>query len=107
MAVAPHAPSFLRSAWFIARADVGRMLRQRETALWVFAMPIVYFYFVGTVMAGFGGPAGDRHDQLAVRGGERGGVLVDEIMRRLTAQHFDIVRPATPEAYDKVDRRLT
>jgi ABC-2 type transport system permease protein len=107
MTVAPRAPSFLASAWFIARADVLRMLRQRETALWVFAMPILYFYFVGTVTGGFGGPAGERHVPLAVRGGEQGGVLVDEILRRLTAQHFDIIRPATPEALDKVDLRLT
>ena len=29
----------LRSALFIARADLSFMLRQRETLLWVFAMP--------------------------------------------------------------------
>ena len=38
-----------RGAFFIAAADLRMMLRQRETLLWVFLMPIVFFYFIGTV----------------------------------------------------------
>jgi ABC-type Na+ efflux pump permease subunit len=96
----------LRQAWFIARKDVALMLRQRETLLWVFVMPILFFYFIGTVTGGFDGPAGDRKDSLAVRGADRGGFLVDELIRRLEAQNFEIRRPASDEAFRAESRRL-
>ena len=56
---------WLRSASFIARADLSFMLRQRETLLWVFAMPLLFFYFIGTVTGGFGGSDPNRPDPLA------------------------------------------
>src|SRR5688572_4630472 len=96
----------MRQAWFIARTDIARMLRQRETLLWVFVMPILFFYFIGTVTGGFDGPSGDRKDPLAVRGSERGGFLVDELIRRLEAQNFEIHRPASDEAFRAESRRL-
>jgi ABC-type Na+ efflux pump permease subunit len=97
----------LRQAWFIARKDVALMLRQRETLLWVFVMPILFFYFIGTVTGGFDGPAGDRKDPLAVRGAAGGGFLAEELIRRLEAQDFDIRRPASDEAFRAATRRLT
>ena len=39
----------LKNAWFIATRDVAYMLRQKETVLWVFVMPFVFFYFIGAV----------------------------------------------------------
>src|SRR5262245_124977 len=81
--MATETPSFLTSAWFIARKDVAHFMRIRETLLWVFVMPILYFWFIGTVTGGFGSPSAERRDRLAVRGGESGGLVVDEIMRRL------------------------
>ena len=45
-----------RDACFIAGRDLAIMLRTRETILWTFVMPVVFFYFMGTVTAGFGGP---------------------------------------------------
>ncbi|HEY7473998.1 MAG TPA: hypothetical protein VH679_03235, partial [Vicinamibacterales bacterium] len=97
----------LRQAWFIARKDVAYMLRQRETLMWVFLMPILFFYFIGTVTGGFDGPAGDRKDPLAVRGAAGGGFLAEELIRRLEAQDFDIRRPASDEAFRAATRRLT
>ena len=44
----------LRSAWFVARWDLLFLLRQRETILWTFVMPFLFFYFIGTVTAGLG-----------------------------------------------------
>ena len=67
----------LQAAWFIARQDLAHMLRRRETLAWVFVMPILFFYFIGTVTGGFAAPSADRRDTLAVRGGENGGYLVD------------------------------
>jgi ABC-type polysaccharide/polyol phosphate export permease len=94
----------LRSAWFIAKSDAAYMLGRRETMLWVFVMPIVFFYFIGTVTAGFGAPAG--RERLAVRGADGAGFLADELVRRLEAQKFEIVRPATDEDFAGFTRRL-
>ncbi len=74
--------------------------------MWTFLMPIVFFYFIGTVTGGFG-PGGNQRNTLALRGGKDGGFLVDELIRRLTAQQYDIVRPETDEAFAKFTRRLT
>jgi len=94
------------AALFIARKDIAHMLRQRETFLWVFVMPILFFYFIGTVTGGFAGPAGTQKDPLAVRGGEGGGFLVDELIRRLQAQNFEIVRSPSDDAFRAQTRRL-
>lgn len=100
----PH--SFARGAWFVARADLAHLLGRRETLLWVFVMPILFFYFIGTVTGGMSASA-DRKDQLAVRGAEQGGVLVDELLRRLQDQQYDIVKPDSDAAFKGFARRLT
>ena len=41
------------SAFFIAWHDIRYQLRQGSTLLWVFVMPPVFFYFIGTVTSGF------------------------------------------------------
>lgn len=48
-------------AWHIAVHDLKVALRQRETQLWTFLMPILFFWFIGTVTGGFApsGSAGD------------------------------------------------
>ena len=81
------------------------MVTRRETILWVLVMPIVFFYFIGTVTAGFG-PT-NQPQRIAVRGAENGGFLVDELLKRLDAQSYDVVRPATDEAFAAYARRLT
>ena len=45
----------LKDAFFIARKDVEYIPRERQSLLWLFVMPIVFFYFIGTVTSGFGG----------------------------------------------------
>ena len=97
----------LRDAAFIARKELAYSLKQRETLVWTFVMPIVFFYFIGTVTGGFAGPSPDRKDPLAVRGDANGGFLMDEIVHRLEAQRYEIVRPASDQAFSKVARRLT
>ena len=37
----------LRHAWFVARKDVASMLRMKETILWTFVMPPLFFWFIG------------------------------------------------------------
>src|SRR5262245_20799178 len=96
---------WFRQAAFIARTDLWFMLRQRETLLWVFAMPLLFFYFIGTVTSGFSG-SGDRRDPLALQTSAPQGVVLDAIVRRLEARNFRIDRPATPEALESYSRRL-
>jgi ABC-type multidrug transport system permease subunit len=97
----------LSAAAFIARKDLAFILRQRETLLWVFFMPILFFYFIGTVTGGFGGPSEDRPDPLALRAPADGGLVVDELVRRLEQQRYRVVRTRTPEEFDGYARRLT
>lgn len=98
----------MAAVWFIARTEIAHQLRQRETLLWVFVMPFIFFYFIGTVTGGMGGglPA-DRPDALALRAPADAGFLLDELVQRLEAQNFRIVRPETAEAFDEHTRRLT
>jgi len=93
-----------RGAWFVARADLAAMLRQRETLLWVFVMPVVFFYFIGTITGGAVSPGmpGDRPDPLRLEAPADAGFLLDEVARRLEGQRFRIERAvragAAPEA---------
>ena len=97
---------WIRSAAFIARTDLWFMLRQRETLLWVFAMPLLFFYFIGTVTGGFGGGDPDRPDPLALRTDAPHGIVHEAIVARLQKQNFRIDRPATDEAFSNYARRL-
>ncbi len=97
----------MRAAWFIARTEIAHQLRQRETILWVFVMPFLFFYFIGTVTGGMGGPVSDdRPDALALDASADAGFLVDELVRRLEAQNFRVDRPDSPEAFEPYTRRL-
>ncbi len=84
------------------------MLRHRETILWTFVMPIVFFYFIGTITGGSGpiGGSADRPDLLALRAPADAGFLVDELVRRLEKQNFTVERPAADEAFERFSRRL-
>jgi ABC-2 type transport system permease protein len=97
----------LSAAAFIARHDLAFILRQKETLLWVFVMPIVFFYFIGTVTGGFGGGSPDRPNPLAMQAPENGGVIVDELVRRLEEQNYDVIRTKTTEEFDGYSRRFT
>ena len=91
--------STLHAALFIARRDLGLMLWSRETMLWTFVMPMLFFYFIGTVTGGFGSPTGseDRPDPLAMRAPENAGFILDELVGRLEEQNFRVDRPETEE----------
>jgi len=101
--------SSLRAALFIARRDLGFMLWSRDTMLWTFVMPILFFYFTGTVTGGLASPTGseDRPDALAMRAPEDAGFLLDELVERLEEQHFRVDRPETDEDWARYARQLT
>ena len=96
-----------RDARFIAGRDLSVLLRTRETIVWVFVMPVIFFYFMGTVSAGFGGSNSERRDPIALYGAAEGGFLVAELVRRLDEQHFAVVHAASAEDFTEHERRLT
>jgi ABC-2 type transport system permease protein len=98
----------MRAAWFVARKDVAHMLRARETIVWTFVMPIVFFYFIGTVAGGFGSPRGSatRPDPIALCAPSDAGFLVDELARRLERENFKVERLTTEADLARFSRRL-
>jgi len=95
-----------RDAWFIARNDLLHALRERETILWVFIMPIMFFYFIGTITSGMG-RQGTGKDRLGVQIPEDAGFLAAEITRRLDAAGFQIVPINGDKELDAQPRWLT
>jgi ABC-type Na+ efflux pump permease subunit len=79
----------LRDALFITYRDLRYLLPRRETLLWTFIMPIVFFYFIGNVTGGFG--SHETRDPIAVVAPKDAGFLVDELVRRLEQRNFQIV----------------
>ena len=99
----------LRSARFIAARDLKHLLRERDTLIWVFLMPPLFFYFLGTVSGGYGSPpsASDPAVPIAVIGEERGGFLLEVLVERLEALGYEAVFPETQEELDRYLRHLT
>jgi len=96
----------MKSALFIARKEVQYMLKAKETLLWVFIMPPIFFFFIGTITSGFG-PRAERQDRLAVRQGADAGFLVDQLIHRLEERDYEIVEPETDEIFTTYNRRLS
>ncbi len=82
---------------FIARSDLRRALRQRETWLWTFLMPLVFFYFFTLLQSGSSGSSrgstGGKPEPLTLVS-PHDGVLVDELERRLGEVGFEVKRVA-------------
>ncbi len=88
--------SGLTGAWLVARKDVQYMLRARETILWTFIMPIVFFFLIGTITGGSSG--GDPPpDRLAVAAEGEPGFLYDQLARRLGERELEVVPVETTE----------
>jgi ABC-2 type transport system permease protein len=81
----------LRDAWFLAGQDLMHNLRRRETLVWAFAMPVVFFYFVGTIMSNSYGGSG-APDKVAVYIPEDAGFLADDFVRRLERLDYQVFR---------------
>ena len=98
----------LRHALFIARHDLVGMLRQRETLVWVFVMPFLFFYFIGTVTGGGGGvaPSLDQRLRLRVEGPTGGGFVQEQLLDALRAEHFELELPGDEVEAPFTKRRL-
>jgi ABC-2 type transport system permease protein len=95
----------LQSAWFIARKDLQYIVRERETMLWLFIMPIVFFFFIGNITSGMGARPASK-PRLAVRVPDDAGFLADELVRRLETGGYEVTRPKTPDEFNASFRRL-
>lgn len=95
----------LRDAFFLARMDVRRILRSRETILWTFVMPVLFFYFLGAVTSR---PAGqsDPKDPIAVSVPADAGFLAEQLIARLEARGYLIVRVNSMVEAARYRRRL-
>ena len=94
----------LRDALYIARMDVRYLLSRRETLVWTFLMPVVFFYFIGTITGR--NTSADSRDPLALSVAPDAGYLADQLVGRLTADDYRVVRTRSPEEFLRYSRRL-
>jgi ABC-type multidrug transport system permease subunit len=79
----------LRDALYITYRDLRYLLPRRETWMWTFVMPVIFFYFIGSVTGGFG--SHEKRDPIAVLVPPDAGFLADELIRRLEQRNFQVV----------------
>lgn len=80
------------------------MLRRRETLLWTFVMPIIFFYFIGTIAGNSSGPG---KDELAVSVPADAGFLANQLLARLEQRGYHLSRPQEPKEFLRYRRRLS
>jgi ABC-type multidrug transport system permease subunit len=96
----------IRDILFIARKDLRLSLSSRETILWVFLMPVFFFWFIGTVTGGFGGPRAAGDTPLALEASPDAGFLVEEVAARLAGRGYRVLREDAGRAFTECPRRL-
>ena len=78
-----------RNIFFVAWNDVRNQVREGSTLLWVFVMPPIFFYFIGTMTSGMqSGFSGDQATPVVVVA-ERPGFLREQIDLRLRDNSFE------------------
>jgi len=86
----------LRGALFLARKDLQYMLRTRETILWTFLMPGLFFFFIGHMTGGFGrrtsGPS-----PLVLEAPSDAGFLETDLRARLEKVGYRVLSPDAPD----------
>ncbi|MFL5328478.1 MAG: ABC transporter permease [Gemmataceae bacterium] len=95
----------LRDAWFLSQTGFRLLIREREVLFWAFGMPLVFFYFIGTITGGSQND-GEQKDDLGVLVSSDAGFLADELIKRLDV-HYDIERVDTPQKLGNYSRQLT
>jgi ABC-type Na+ efflux pump permease subunit len=83
--------SYFNAIILLARNDLKLALKDRSTVLWLFIMPAVFFYFIGTVTQG-GVSFVDNTVKLVVENND-GGFLSRHLETRLEENLFAIIRP--------------
>jgi ABC-type multidrug transport system permease subunit len=78
----------MRDAFFVARTDLQHALRLPQVWVWMFVMPLLLAYIVGSLMASRAGTI----DRIALYAPPDSGFLAGELARRLTASGYRVVR---------------
>jgi len=78
----------MKSMLFIAWSDAKYQLRQSSTLVWVFVMPPIFFYFIGTVTGGFSSTITGGQATPIMVVAEAPGFLKDQIDLRLRDNDF-------------------
>ena len=94
----------LRDAFNLARRDASYLLRRRETLMWTFVMPIVFFYFIGTIT---GNSAAQSADPIGVSIPADAGFLADQLLARLEQRGYRVDRVTDAKKFLDYRRRLT
>ena len=79
----------MNNALFIAWHDVRHQLRQASTLLWVFVMPPIFFYFIGTVTGGFSAGVSAGTATPVVIEAQSPGFLEGQVDLRLRENNFE------------------
>ena len=78
----------MKNIQFIAWSDVRAQLKEGSTLLWLFIMPPIFFYFIGTVTGGFAsGISGGQATPLTVIAANPG-FMKDQVDLRLKANDY-------------------
>ena len=96
---------------FIATHDIKYQLRQGFTFLWLFVMPPIFFWFIGSVTGGFSSGVSSAAATPLVIVAESPGFLKEQIDRRLTengfAPEWQETLESNADGSDKTQRLLT
>ncbi|MBI4909404.1 MAG: ABC transporter permease [Acidobacteria bacterium] len=87
----------LHDAWYLARTDCSQAIRRRETWFWVFLLPLVFFYFIGTITMQFAGTP-QVGDPIEVVAPPDAGFLADDLIKRLEKAGFRVSRVESANA---------
>ena len=98
----------MKNALFIAWHDLRYQLRQSGTIVWLFVMPPIFFYFIGTVTSGFSGTVSGNRSSPVVIVAAAPGFLQEQIDLRLRENDFEPEWRAevTPDAEGRLPRRI-
>ena len=96
----------IRDAFFLARMDLRLLFRSWTTWLWAFAMPVVFFYFIGTVTGGARRAEEQRKEQVAVFAPADAGFLAGQLVRRLEERDYQVVRARSEQEFGGYSLRL-
>jgi ABC-2 type transport system permease protein len=81
------------NAWIVAGTSLRRVLKQRETWIWTFGIPVLFFWFFGALQGGGSGSSEEAKDPLTLVVPDGGDWLVDQLERRLAAD-YEVTRAA-------------
>jgi ABC-2 type transport system permease protein len=100
--------NYFKAVALLAKNDLKLALKDRSTILWLFIMPALFFYFIGTVTQG-GVSFVDSSVELVVKNNDNG-FLSQHLERRLEENLFTVIHrqdiPAAIEGEDPIKYRM-